>query len=80
MAPPVPARRPRAQSIVDGKASEWFQGEEEQSVSFHRFMQMQAAIAKESMRQTPSSVPSVRGLSWSKDTKSLLEFSGIVGS
>lgn len=66
----------RAQDAVDAKLQDMFKDEEDKNIYFAKFMEVQSIAAKEQMRQTPSSVPSVRGLSYSKDPRSLLEFSG----
>ncbi|KAG8466540.1 hypothetical protein KFE25_007919 [Diacronema lutheri] len=62
---------------VDAKMQDMFKEDDDtKNIYFSKFMEVQSIVAKEAMRQTPSSVPSVRSLSFAKDPSKVLEFSG----
>lgn len=65
-------RSPRAQESVDAKVQDMFKDEDDKNVQFHKFIELQRASSKELIRKTPSNVPSVRGLSYSKDPSKVL--------
>jgi hypothetical protein len=58
---------------VDKKVKDVFDDDDDKNIHFSKFMFVQSISAKDAMRQTPSSVPEVRGLSYSKDPSKVLE-------
>jgi len=58
---------------VDAKVQEMFKDEDDKNIHFAKFMDVQRVSAKEAMRNTPSIVPSVRGLSYSRDPSKVLD-------
>ena len=74
---PLPFARTSPQETVDAKMQDMFKEDDDtKNIYFSKFMEVQSIVAKEAMRQTPSSVPSVRSLSFAKDPSKVLEFSG----
>jgi hypothetical protein len=63
----------RAQAAVDPKCQSLFKDDDDKNVHFAKFMLVNSITAKDAMRQTPSSVPAVRGLSYSRDPSKVLD-------
>mmetsp|Transcript_6345 Transcript_6345/g.16224 ORF Transcript_6345/g.16224 Transcript_6345/m.16224 type:complete len:208 (-) Transcript_6345:120-743(-) len=58
---------------VDAQVQDMFKDEDDKNVQFHKFIELQRASSKELIRKTPSNVPAVRGLSYSKDPSKVLQ-------
>jgi calmodulin len=57
---------------IDARVQEILKDDDDKNIHFAKYMQVQSIQANNAMRQTPSSVPAVRGLSYSRDTSTAL--------
>mmetsp|Transcript_15918 Transcript_15918/g.40653 ORF Transcript_15918/g.40653 Transcript_15918/m.40653 type:complete len:206 (+) Transcript_15918:73-690(+) len=57
---------------LDPRVVDLFKDDDDKSIHFSTFMQVQSIQANNAMRLTPSSVPAVRGLSYSRDKSKAL--------